>query len=131
MLNSFPIAVYWQVPTVLFLLIGFAGQLITGPWLSKTVTVCVAVLIFPLPSVTVQVTVVVPIGKVAGALLVTDATEQLSEVIGVPSEIPVAWHVLFEGVEMFAGAVIVGKVLSTTVTWEAQVAVTLILSVTV
>jgi hypothetical protein len=32
---------------------------------------------------------------------------------------------------MFAGAVIVGKVLSTTVTWEAQVAVTLILSVTV
>ena len=39
---------------------------------------------FPLPSVTVQVTVVLPTGKLAGALLVTLATEQLSAVAGVP-----------------------------------------------
>jgi hypothetical protein len=44
--------------------------------LSLTVTNCVAVIEFPLPSVTVQITVV-PV-KATGALFVNDATEQLS-----------------------------------------------------
>jgi hypothetical protein len=48
------------------------------------------VAVFPDPSVTVHVTVVVPNGKVAGALLVTAATVQLSAVVGTPSETPVA-----------------------------------------
>jgi hypothetical protein len=52
--------------------------------LSETVTVWVQVLVLPAASTTVQVTVVTPIGKVAGALLVTDATVQLSEATGVP-----------------------------------------------
>ncbi len=46
----------------------------------------------PLPSVTVQVTVVFPNGKVAGALLTTEATEQLSVVVGVPNTTPEAVH---------------------------------------
>ena len=41
--------------------------------------------VLPALSVTVHVTVVVPIGKVAGALLVTEATVQLSEVAGAVS----------------------------------------------
>ena len=42
------------------------------------------VAVLPEVSVTVHVTVVVPLGNVAGALLVTVATPQLSEVVGVP-----------------------------------------------
>ena len=42
------------------------------------------VAVLPEASVTVQITLVVPTGNVAGALLVTDATEQLSFVVGVP-----------------------------------------------
>ncbi len=38
----------------------------------------------PFTSVTVQVTVVVPTGKVAGALFVVLCTPQLSPVVGVP-----------------------------------------------
>ena len=71
---------------------------------------------FPDPSVTVQVTVVVPNGKVEGALLVTDATEQLSAVTGVPRTTPVALHELLASTVTLDGAVIVGLVASTTVT---------------
>src|SRR5262245_8887943 len=39
------------------------GQVTTGPWLSRTVTVKVQVLVFPLLSVAVLVTVVTPAGK--------------------------------------------------------------------
>ena len=44
------------------------GAEIVGFWLSVTVTSCVAVAEFPAASKTVHVTVVVPNGKVAGAL---------------------------------------------------------------
>jgi hypothetical protein len=98
------------------LMVTLAGAVIVGFVLSTTVTVCVAVAVWPEPSVTVQVTVVVPNGKVEGALLVTDATEQLSEVTGVPSVKPVTAHAAVAFVVMFAGAVIVGFTLSTTVT---------------
>ena len=47
-------------------------------------------LVLPAKSVTVHITVVFPIGKVPGALLVTDIIRQLSEVAGVPSELVVA-----------------------------------------
>ncbi len=40
----------------------------------------------PLPSVTVQMTVVLPNGKTPGASLITDATLQLSETAGDVSE---------------------------------------------
>ena len=53
------------------------------------ITVCVAVAVFPLASVAVQVTVVVPTGKVAGASFVRLAIEQLSAVAGVPNTTPV------------------------------------------
>jgi hypothetical protein len=78
--------------------------------LSFTVTVCVAVALRPFTSVTVQVTVVTPTGKVEGESLVTVATEQLSDVTGVPSTTLVAEHdpglVL---VVTLAGGVIVGS----------------------
>ena len=54
-----------------------------------TITFCVAVAVLPFESVTVHVTVVVPIGNVVGASLVTVATEQLSAVAGIPKSIPV------------------------------------------
>jgi hypothetical protein len=94
----------------------FAGAVIVGKVVSLTVTVCVAVLMFPLPSVTVQVTVVIPNGKAVGALLVVEATEQLSAVTGVPKTTPVAVQPTLVFTETFAGAVIVGKVVSVTVT---------------
>jgi hypothetical protein len=62
----------------------FDGQLITGSWLSVTVTVCVHVFVLPLLSVTVHVTTVTPTGYCDGALLVTDATPQLSLTDGLP-----------------------------------------------
>jgi hypothetical protein len=55
-----------------------------GASLSLTVTNCSQVVLLPAASTTVQVTVVTPIGKVAGASLETDATVQLSDVTGVP-----------------------------------------------
>jgi hypothetical protein len=55
-----------------------AGQLIVGFTLSVTVTFWVQVAVLPLLSVTVQVTVVTPMGKATGASLVTEATPQLS-----------------------------------------------------
>ena len=96
--------------------ITFAGAVIVGTVVSTTVTVCVAVLTLPEPSVTVQVIVVVPNGNTVGALFVVLATEQLSAVTGVPSAIPVAEQVVDAAVVIFAGAIILGKILSCTVT---------------
>ena len=50
-------------PEVLGEMVRFAGQAIDGPLLSNTITVCWQLFVLPLTSVTVQVTVVVPIGK--------------------------------------------------------------------
>ena len=74
-----------------------------------------AVAVFPLPSFTVQVTVVVPIGKVVGALLVMDTTEQLSVVTGVPNTTPVAVQFEVVFVLIVGGAVIVGFSVSVSV----------------
>ena len=67
-----------------------AGQVITGGMLSVTVTIWAQVAVFPLASVAVQVTVVVPFGKTAGALLLTVVPVQLSLIAGVPRFTPVA-----------------------------------------
>ena len=102
-----------------------------GSVVSTTVTTCVAVLIFPAPSVTVQVTVVFPNGNVVGALLVIVATEQLSLVTGVPNAKAVTPHVADDETVKAAGATMVGKVVSLTVTVCVTVAVLPLPSVTV
>lgn len=80
-----------QEPASVFALT-LEGHTMVGFWLSVTVTVCVQVAVLPALSVTVQVTVVVPNGKLDGASLVTLATIQLSEVTGVPKATEVAEH---------------------------------------
>ncbi len=85
--------------------------------MSITVTLWVAVAVSPPLSVTVQVTVVVPRGKVAGALFVVDAIPQLSAVVGAPRGTPVASQVPgSEFIDTLAGVVIVGCSASVTVT---------------
>ena len=103
----------------------FAGQVIVGFWVSFTVTVCVQVCIFPATSLAVQVTVVTPIGKLDGELLVTVIVPvQLSDVVGVPKTTPVATHELASATAVtFAGQVIVGFWVSFTVTVCVQVCV--------
>lgn len=110
--NETPVAVQPEF-VVTFLA---AGAVMLGFTLSVTVTICVAVVVLPLPSVTVHVTVVVPNGNAAGALLVTDATEQLSLVIGVPNETPVAVQPVLVVADTVDGAVMIGFTLSVTVT---------------
>ena len=104
-----------QLPAPTFCEI-FAEQLIVGFTLSVTVTVWLAMVVFPDPSITVQVTVVTPNGKAAGALLVTEATEQLSAVVGVPKTTLVEVHPTLVVPDVAEGAVIVGLMLSTTFT---------------
>jgi uncharacterized protein YkvS len=82
---------------------------------SFTITVCVQLAVLLLPSVTVHTTLVVPTGYVVdGWLLVTEATEQLSFVIGVPSAatVTVAAQPDVTFTVTLAGHVIVGLVLS-------------------
>ena len=110
--NETPVA----VQPVLVVAETAAGAVMVGLTLSVTVTTWVAVAVLPVPSVTVHVTVVLPNGKAVGALLVTEATEQLSDVVGVPNETPVAVHPVLVVAETEAGAVMVGFTLSVTVT---------------
>jgi len=77
----------------------------------------VPVAVLPLLSVAVHVIVVVPTGNESGALLVTLATPQLSDVPGVPRDTSVAWHVSVSAFTVtFPGVVIVGLSASMTVT---------------
>lgn len=98
------------------LTVTLAGAVMLGAWLSVTVTVCEAVAVLPEASVAVQITVVVPSGKVAGALLDAVA-EQLSATVALPSDTPLAVQSPASAFTVTAaGAVIVGFTLSTTVT---------------
>ena len=100
----------------------FAGATIVGKIESMTLTIWVAVAVFPLASVTVQVTVVVPAKNSNGALFVTLATLQLSAVIGVPKTTPAAPQDADEATVIAAGAIIVGFIASTTViNWLTEV----------
>src|SRR2546426_4329113 len=97
-----------------------------------TVTVCWQELVLACTSTTIQMTVVVPIGKVAGAVLPTLATPQLSEVTGVPRLTPEAEHwPALALVNTLAGQVMLGGCVSVTVTVWVQELVRPCTSVTV
>src|SRR5437867_4667154 len=101
-----------------------AGQVITGPWMSRTITRCWQVALLPLPSVAVQVTRLVPTGNCGGALLVTVTVPQLSLAVGLPNATPVAKQVPeFTFTVTSVGQVIVGGRLSRTITrcWHVAV----------
>src|SRR3989442_258580 len=92
-----------------------AGTVITGAALSRTVTDCVALPVWPAASVAVQVTMVVPFGKLAGALfaMTSDAPDDTASVAlaepsaGAAAQVPRAVLVVIAG-----GAVTVGGVVS-------------------
>ena len=90
-----------------------AGTVRAGTVVSATVTVCVPVVVRPFPSVAVYVTVVVPSGKVAGALLVTVAPK-----ISVAVAVPIATVLLtaLASTLTLPGTVRAGAVVSATVT---------------
>jgi len=71
--------------------------------------------VFPEPSVTVQTTLVTPNGNAKGALLVIEATLQLSDVTGSPKTTPIAVQALFVVIATFVGHVIFGEIVSKTV----------------
>src|ERR1043166_5307425 len=97
------------------------GQVMTGASTSRTTTVCAQVLLLWLVSITSQVTVLVPIGKLAGASLVTVATAQLSAVVGVPrvTLVDVHWPSSALTVTLL-GQTIIGNSVSRTVTLNVQ-----------
>src|SRR5206468_465836 len=101
--------------------------------MSRTITRCWQVVVFPLLSVTVQVTVFVPTGNCAGALLVIVTEPQLSVAVTVPKATPVAKHepTLALVVTSAGQAVIIGFWVSRTITRCWQVVVLPLLSVTV
>src|SRR5260370_1610237 len=68
------------------------GQEIVGGWLSVTITSCEHTAEFPSALLTVHLPLLVPTGKIAGALLVTVTTPQLSATVGVPRVTLVAPH---------------------------------------
>src|SRR5262249_35695192 len=95
----------------------FDGHVITGGCVSRTMTCCWQVEVFPLLSVAVQVTRLVPRGNCAGALLVTVTVPQLSLVVGLPKTTLAATHVPASAfVITSAGHVIVGACESRIVT---------------
>jgi hypothetical protein len=99
---------------------------------SLTITVWGQVVLFPELSVTVQVTVLVPTGKSAGALLVIVTAPQLSATVGAPSVTFVAPHRPGEATTVTsAGQEILGGWVSLTITVCGQVMLFPELSVTV
>src|ERR1051326_9065614 len=109
-----------------------AGQLMLGGWVSLTITVCGQVMLLPELSVTVQITVLVPTGKSAGALLVRLTGPQLSDTVGVPRATLVAPHRPGEAKTVTrAGQVMLGGWVSLTITVCGQVMLLPRLSVTV
>jgi hypothetical protein len=123
-LPSETVVVQFPVPSLdVLAVVMFAGQVIEGASSSVTVTFWVQVVVLFAASLTVQVTVVTPIGKFAGALFETinDPTAvQLSKTIGLPSETVVVQFPVPSldvlAVVMFAGQVIEGGIVSVTVT---------------
>src|SRR2546427_13285092 len=99
-----------------------AGQEIVGGWVSLTITVCGQVTLLPWLSVTVQITVLVPTGKSAGALLVMVAGPQLSATVGIPKATLVAPHRPGEATTLTSvGQEMVGGWVSLTITVCGQV----------
>jgi len=88
-----------------------AGQVMVGNTLSITVITWLQVEVLPEASATVQTTVVEPALNVNGALLLIDATLQLSLTTGIPID-PEYRHPMFGDVVIEEGHVISGAVLS-------------------
>src|SRR5437016_11601234 len=63
-----PVAKHWFASV---LVVTSSGQTIVGFWLSRTITFWAQMAVLPLASVTVQVTVLVPMGNWLGSLLLT------------------------------------------------------------
>ena len=101
----------------------FAGQVIAGASASTTVTTCVHVIVLLAPSVAVQVTVVLPIGKLAGASLVIVGVAQLSVPVAVPIDAVDVHCPKSVFIVTAPGHVIAGASASTTVTVNEQVVV--------
>jgi hypothetical protein len=104
-----------QAPEAVFT-VRFAGQVIVGFCVSFTVTVKVQIFVLPLQSVAVLVTVVVPTGKakpLAELLVTVTVPAQLSVAVTVKVTLLVHWPNEFVTL-MFAGQVMVGAVVSTT-----------------
>src|SRR5215468_9407212 len=95
-------------------------------------TSCGQVAVLPCVSVAVQMTMLVPTGKMAGALLVTVTGPQLSATVGELRVTLVAPHIPGEAVAVTSvGQEIVGGWLSVTITSCGQVAVLPCVSVAV
>src|SRR5260370_22452787 len=93
-----------------------------GGWLSVTITSCGQVAVLPCESVAVQMTVLVPTGNIAGALLVTVTAKQVSEIEVVLRVTLVAPHRPGEATTVTsAGQVMEGGWLSVTITSCGQV----------
>src|SRR5205823_6310954 len=124
-----PVAKHWFAPV---LVVTTSGPTIVGFWLSRTITFWAQMAVLPLASVTVQMTVLVPMGNWLGALLVTAKPGQLSVTVGLPRFTPVAKH-WFASVLVVtsAGQAMVGFWLSRTITFWVQVALLPPASVTV
>src|SRR5439155_7111125 len=100
----------------------FVGQMITGFSLSVTVTVKVQLLVFPLASVAVLVTVVTPTGNVLplGGLLTRLVTLQLSVALTVKVTLLRLHRPASAANTRLPGQVITGFWLSVTVTVKVQ-----------
>src|SRR5437016_1872199 len=124
-----PVAKHWFASV---LVITSSGQAMVGFWLSRTITFWVQVEVLPLASVTVQMTVLLPMGNWLGALLVRAKPGQLSVTVGLPRFTPVAKH-WFASVLVItsSGQTMVGFWLSRTITFWVQAAVLPLASVTV
>src|SRR6185369_5565756 len=107
------------------------GQVMVGGLWSRTTTCCWQEAVFPLVSLTVQVTTFVPAEKLTGALLLMLPTAQLSLVTGTPKATFVALQPELAAMTRFGGQVMVGGIWSRTTTNCRQVAVLPLLSTAV
>src|SRR5207249_6019844 len=88
----------------------FFGGVIFGGVVSVMVIICVAFALLPASSVAVQVTVVLPSGKTAGALLVTDLISPLSVTVALPSGTTLSVAEVTSKTTFFGGVIFGGVV---------------------
>jgi hypothetical protein len=122
-------AEHWVAPASA---VTFAGHLMTGGSLSATTTLKKQPAVFPEPSVAVQLTILVPAGKrePEGGAHVTDTPVQLSVAVAAKLTAADACPGSVE-VTIGAGHVILGGVLSNTVTENEHVGPLAVVQVTV
>ena len=113
MSSAFASPIFTGVPIAVASAFIASGTVSTGFVVSTIVIFCSAVEAFPFSSVAVQITVVVPTGKSAGALFVV-VTLKISLVVGEPKSTSVLTAVA--SIVISLGATIVGFVVSTIMT---------------